>query len=99
MAKFKIDGDKFKSGSKVLANFYDEKIYAGSTRSKCLANMDNNRLYDGNIKSNGLINVKGDYVYEGKTASKKLAKMKDIQKLIEGQGDLQVASLWYLFIR
>ena len=46
----KFDGKNFKDGSKTVANYYNDKIYEGSSRSKTLIRIkDAQKVVDGNM--------------------------------------------------
>ena len=53
----KFDGTKFKNGSTVVGNFYNDKIYEGQYRSKVLCNISGDKIYEGQYKSKVICNV------------------------------------------
>jgi hypothetical protein len=54
----KFDGTKFKNGSTVVGNLYNDKIYEGAYKSKVLCNVSSGKIYEGAYKSKILITIK-----------------------------------------
>ena len=99
MASYKFDGSKLKSGAKIIANVYNDKIYEGSAHSKCLANIYNDKIYEGSAHSKCMANVYNGYIYEGSAHSRKIASLTDAQKAIDGPGGGVIAALWFVCVR
>jgi len=93
---YKFDGKRFKYRGKTLANISGDRIREG-TGSKTLANIKGDRVRE-RTGGSTLINVKGRDIREG-TGSRRIAKMDDIDKMIDGPGGITKAALWYLFIK
>ena len=54
----KFDGTKFKNGSTVVGNFYNDKIYEGAYKSKVICNVSSGKIYEGAYRSKILITIK-----------------------------------------
>ena len=54
----KFDGTKFKNGSTVVGNLYNDKIYEGAYKSKVLCNVSSGKIYEGAYKSKILLTIK-----------------------------------------
>jgi|TARA_B110000090_G_C13249950_1_gene395966 hypothetical protein len=98
-AKFKFDGDKLtkKNSSIALATLRRDTIYAKASHSSKIANIRGNKIYEGS-SSKVVANVGSGYLYAGSTSSKKICKIKDIEKTIDGNCSEEVkAALWFYF--
>ena len=94
----KFDGTKFKNGSTVVGNFYNDKIYEGSYKSKVLCNISGDKIYEGAYKSKVICNVSNGKIYEGAYRSKILITIKDAQKNVDGNmSDATIAAAWLMF--
>ena len=93
----KFDGKNFKDGSKTVANYYNDKIYEGSSRSKALCNIYGDKVYEGTSRSKQICNVYNDKIYEGSSRSKTLIRIKDAQKVVDGNmNDATIAAAWFV---
>ena len=96
MARFKIDGDRLKLGSKVIANVHGDRVREG-TGSRTLCNIHGDRVREG-TGSKVLFNLHGDELRLG-TSSSKIATMADVHAAIDGPGGITKAAMWFWFIR
>jgi hypothetical protein len=96
MSKYKFDGRYLKYNSVIIANINGDKIREGSG-CKTIANISGDRIREGS-GSKTLINLRGEDIREG-TGVRRIAKMDDVRKAIDGPGGITLAALWYLFVR
>jgi|TARA_B110000914_G_scaffold65452_1_gene57142 hypothetical protein len=98
-AKFKFDGDKLtkKNSSIALATVRGDIIFTKASYSSKTAKISGNKICEG-TSSKVVANVGSGYLYAGSTSSKKICKIKDIEKTIDGNCSEEVkAALWFYF--
>lgn len=96
MAKFVFDGQKLKSGGKTIANVSRDKVREGSG-ARIVCNITGDKIRDG-AGAKIMFNIKGDKICQGSDASV-IAKMRDVDKEIDGPGGTVKAALWLYFVR
>ena len=100
-AKYELDGDKLtkKNSSTAIATVRGNKIFAKQSYSPT-ANIRGSKIYDGNSTAKVVANVRSGYLYAESTSSKKICKIKDIEKIIDGNCSEEVkAALWFYFCK
>jgi len=96
-AKFTFDGEKLtkKNWSTKIANVSGDKIRAGSSHTT-IATIRGDKICDGTSYT-AIATIRSGYLCDKKGS--KLQKMRDIDSLIEGQGEAIKAALWLYFIK
>lgn len=96
MASHKFDGTKLKRGGTTVANVRGDAVCKGSGSTKT-CNIRGDKICKGS-GSTAEFNVRGDKICKG-SGSSSLAKMRDVDKDIDGSGHVVKAALWLYFVR